>query len=326
MTPLNGHDDVPPVAHRQHGVFTRAQALDTGYTRRQIDRRIRSGVWRRVVGRAFAHRDTPIDAWVLASAAWSSRPGCIVVGKVAAALHGIVVELDGTVDVWTDVRGDHGQRGMRARRVRLRDDEVVTLDTSDVGAGRLTTVSRACADTIRWENRRVARNALAWARSRERVTADELRQHVAAEPRTRGNPQLTTFVGFCETGAMSADEDRAHSLLHTFRFTGWRADVPLPDARRPVARADIYFDEERLDVEIDRPETHAHRADADRVRDERLLRLGIATHRIQAADIVADEHRVVDELHAVLDERRRDLGLPPDRRGRSVQPRIRWDS
>lgn len=325
MAPPLDTSPVPTIAHLQHGVFTRAQALADGFTRRQIDHRVRVGVWVRVAGRALAHRDTTIDAWVLAHAAWVSRPGCIVVGKVAASIHGIRVELDGTVEVWTDTPGDHGMRGISARRVRLSDDEVITLGTVDGAPARVTNVARSCADTFRWEGTVVARNALAWARSRERITADALREDVAAQPRTRENPQVREFIGHCETGAMSADEDRAHAILHTHRLTGWRADVPLPDARRPVARADIYFDEERLDVEIDRPATHGGRAVEDRRRDERLLQLGIATHRIQANRLVNDDHQVVTELHDVLDSRRRELGLPPQRRGRIAHGRYEWE-
>lgn len=297
---------IPAVAHLQHGVFTRAQAIADGFTRRQVDHRVRTGLWVYVVGNALAHRDAPIDAWSLACAAWLSRPDCIVLGKVAAALHGVRVELDGTVEIWTDAPGDPGPARITPRRVRLRDDEIVDVATVDGRPGRATTVARSCADTFRWTPHVVGRNALAWARSREMVTGDELVADVAAQPRTRGNPQVKRFIGYCETGAMSSDEDRAHAMLHEYGFTGWRADVPLPDDRAPVARADVYFDEARLDVEIDRPETHAHRREEDRIRDMRLRALGIATHRIQADDLARTPARVAERLREVVEARLRE--------------------
>lgn len=291
---------VPTVAFQQRGVFTRTQALADGFTRRQVDHRITRGLWTRTVGRGLVLGSTEIDAWVLAVSAWVTRPGCIILGKVAAALHGVRVPLDGTVEIWTDAPGDRGPLGIQPRRVRLDTSDVVEVMAVDGTPGRIARRERACADLFRWEPTVQARNALAWARSRELITGDELLADVAGQPRTRGNPQARRFADHCSTGAMSVDEERAHELLRTHGFTGWEADVPLPDARRPVARADIYFAEARLDVEIDRVETHGARFYEDRERDNRLLAHGIAVHRITSIDIEERPREVAVALRRTL--------------------------
>ena len=49
------------VAVAQHGVFTRAQAIAAGFGAAQIERRVRAGVWVRVLPRVYRHAATPVS-------------------------------------------------------------------------------------------------------------------------------------------------------------------------------------------------------------------------------------------------------------------------
>lgn len=63
---------------RQHGVISRAQALEAGATRHQIDRRLSSGEWIPLSRGVFRHQ--------LAAATWEARliAACLAVGGVAS--------------------------------------------------------------------------------------------------------------------------------------------------------------------------------------------------------------------------------------------------
>jgi hypothetical protein len=82
------------VACAQHGVFSRAQAIDAGLTRAQIDRRARSGVWLRALPRVFRNAAAPLTplARLWASVLWAG-PGCALSHCTAA----LVWRLDGVV-------------------------------------------------------------------------------------------------------------------------------------------------------------------------------------------------------------------------------------
>ena len=92
---------IPPVARRQLGVFTSAQARDAGMSRRQVDYRIATGSWKRIVGRGLVLSDEDVTPRCLGVAAWLTRPGSILLGPAAAAFHGAPIPALSTVDVRT---------------------------------------------------------------------------------------------------------------------------------------------------------------------------------------------------------------------------------
>ena len=117
---------VAAVAAGQHGAFSRSQAAAAGLSAAQIDRRVRSGVWTRVLPRVYRHSATPESDLLLWSAAvlWAGR-GCALSHTTAAALWRIAGEpFDATELVVPKVRAPEA-RGVIVHRVG-------TLDAGDV--------------------------------------------------------------------------------------------------------------------------------------------------------------------------------------------------
>ena len=81
------------VAVVQHGVFTRAQAMASGFSASQIERRVRARAWERVLPGVYQHAATPAST---ARAYWAAvlwaGPECALSHASAAAIWRIHVE------------------------------------------------------------------------------------------------------------------------------------------------------------------------------------------------------------------------------------------
>jgi len=294
----------PPVARRQLGVFTSAQARATGMSRRQIDYRIANGVWKRIVGRGLVLSEEDVTPRSLGVAAWLTRPGSILLGPAAAAFHGAPIPTLSTVDVWTDRPGDDLGGGIRPRRVRLDRSEVATVPSLGLPSAFVAARERAFVDALAWLPLDDARDLLAWLASRDFLSRDELRSRLTAQPRARGNAQVRRLLDLTARGAHSHAEGCAHDLLDAAKITGWEADAPVRDVHgRLVGRADVLFTAQRVIIEIDDRRAHADRFQQDRTRDNRLAAAGYLVLRFTYADIVQRPDETVRTIRAVLSER-----------------------
>lgn len=108
---------VPEAAHGQGGVFTRQQALDEGWTPRQVRRRTESGTWRRLAGKALVHRTLQPDALAWAWAVGVTWPDAVVSHRTAALLHGFPMPPtpEGRPEEAHSHPGDDGARSGSAR-------------------------------------------------------------------------------------------------------------------------------------------------------------------------------------------------------------------
>lgn len=295
---------VPPVARRQRGVFTRAQAYDAGLSRRQVDHRLSSGAWHRLVGTGQAAASAPVSASMLGIAAWLTRPGAVLLGPVAAALHGAPVPPPGVVDIWTPRRGDDVFGGIRPRRVRLEPWEVVRVTTASGASVHAACRERAFVDALAWMPAGDARDLHAWLASRELITPEDLEGRLVAQPRARGNAQVRTIRDRTARGAQSRAEDLAHDLLDGAGIRGWQADVPVTDDLGIIGRADILFPVERVVAEIDGRAAHGDRFQDDRARDNRMSAAGYLVLRFTYDDLTRRPRETVRTLRAVLASRR----------------------
>ncbi len=130
-------------ARRQAGAFTRSQALSFGFSARQIDGRLASAAWSRVLTSIYVANAAPITwlTWAWAGVL-SAGPDGAVMGTSAAALRGwlpqtwpIVVALP------TDTR-----RRWPVAKLRLARLELPTSDVTKVGGLPVTTRLRTAAD------------------------------------------------------------------------------------------------------------------------------------------------------------------------------------
>lgn len=294
----------PPVARRQLGVFTSAQARATGMSRRQIDYRIAIGVWKRIVGRGLVLSEEDVTPRSLGVAAWLTRPGSILLGPAAAAFHGAPIPTLSTVDVWTDRPGDDLGGGIRPRHVRLDRSEVAAVPSLGLPSAFVAARERAFVDALAWLPLDDARDLLAWLASRDFLSRDELRSRLTAQPRARGNAQVRRLLDLTARGAHSHAEGCAHDLLDAAKITGWEADAPVRDVHgRLAGRADVLFAAQRVIIEIDGRRAHADRFQQDRTRDNRLAAAGYLVLRFTYDDIVQRPDETVRTIRAVLSER-----------------------
>src|SRR6478609_8769803 len=89
--------DVPHIAHRQAGAFTRRQASDEGVSRHATRRRLLSGRWVLLLGEVLVARETLVTPTTRAWAAHLATGG-VVSHHTAGALHGLVKD-DGSLHV-----------------------------------------------------------------------------------------------------------------------------------------------------------------------------------------------------------------------------------
>jgi hypothetical protein len=80
---------VDDLARRQHGTFSRRQVAESGGSHRVIERRLASGAWIQLCPGVYALPSHPPSWHRQLKAAELSRPGAVVSGRAAVALHGL---------------------------------------------------------------------------------------------------------------------------------------------------------------------------------------------------------------------------------------------
>lgn len=228
------------------GVFVREDAYAAGMTRRQVDHRLARGTWRYLVGRAITHHDLRVDARTALLAVSVARSGSVVLGRYAAALHGLPVALAGPVDVHLGKAGGSVPAGFRGRFVTIDDDALRTY-------GRATWVTsprRSYLDALAWMPLDEARSALAYLLTHRRLTGADITERLERSPRARGNVQLRWLLERVADGALSEAEEVAHRLLRRSRIDDWEANGTIAVGGKRYA-CDVLFRRERLAVEID---------------------------------------------------------------------------
>jgi very-short-patch-repair endonuclease len=289
--------EIPEVAKRQGGTFSRMQAYDEGWSERQVRRRLASGRWKVVGGKALGAKDLDLDAWALAYAVVLSWPGAVVSHQVAAGLRGWPVKLGivGTATV------PHA-RGLAARGLRAYRSELADVDMSRFRGLRVTTERRTAVDllgTLPWDQ---SRNLWAWLVTRQVVTAAQLEASVDARAGKHGVSQLRRLIAASSTGSLSAAEDRLHQLLGAAGIDGWRANVPIRVGGRIVAVVDVLFESHRLVIEVDGWRSHGDREafQRDRTKQNRLVAHGYTVLRFTWEDLTARPADVVREIRRCL--------------------------
>ncbi len=254
-------------ARRQHGVFTRRQALAAGFTHQAIKTRLTNGSFVRVLRGVYRFGAAP-RSWkqdVLAVVIWA--------GDDAVASHGTAAKLwrfpvaPAWVEITVPARRDPPNRNIRIHRGRVPAKEIVDgiavttaartlLDIADrVDAGPLETmiddaIARRIATTasLEWE--------LAMSGGSGRYGSARFRKALAH-----------LRDGHCE----SPLENKVLRVLLA-------AGLPLPlrqyEIRDPAftARVDFAYPDAKVAIEVDSYEYHSSRTrfDDDRRRDARL--------------------------------------------------------
>ncbi|MGX6448550.1 type IV toxin-antitoxin system AbiEi family antitoxin domain-containing protein [Patulibacter sp. S7RM1-6] len=288
------------LAAQQHGVVSRAQLLELGFSRSAVDRAVRSGDLRMVHAGVYALGPGPAS-WRgrLMAAVLAAGPGAAVSHRTAAQLHGLLPGGTGPVHVVTPRRGPRraGVRGHRARGLRPAD--VTVVDGIPV-----VSVARALLDLA--ADGRPGEVERAWRR------ADELRvldARAVAAVLVRGRRGAATLRRVARDAAHGAFSELTRSDLEVLFLEISRiGGIPAPAVNAPMELAgrsvllDAVWWAERVVVELDGWETHGTRAafESDRRRDAELLRAGFRVVRFTRARVVLEPVVVAATLRDVL--------------------------
>lgn len=276
---------------RQDGVLTLRQALGTGLSQDAVDRRVRSGHWRRcargvyfVDDRAFTH------AARIRAAVFGYGPRATASGLAAAWWHSLTRFAPDVVEV--TIPREQRRSHLPSTRLRRRDlaaSDVVERHGLQVTALPLTVVEAAV--------RRGGGPTILDA-SLQRHT--DLRALWAAHLRNtgrHGSPAARLLLQAADGGARSEAERLLLRLLRAARITGWRANHPVAGYV-----VDVAFLAARVAVEVDGLAFHSDSDDfdADRVRQNAISLAGWQVLRFTWLDLTEHPQRVLATIrHAI---------------------------
>jgi very-short-patch-repair endonuclease len=280
----------------QHGVVSRAQLLDLGYSRTGIKRRLDKRRLHRVHRGVYAVGHTRLTArgrWM--AAVLACGPGALLSHLDAAALHDLRRIGSGRVHVTAP--GRHNLPGIRCHwaRAPLHPD-----DSDEIDGIAVTSLARTYLDIAeRLTLQRLIEALEAGERQNKldigavRAVMDRSPGRLGRRPLTNALDQLGDDPAWLQSGAETAFRDlvRAHGL-------------PEPEYNVSVEGevVDAVWRAHRLVVEVDGWNYHRGKrsfAD-DRRRDRALVRAGWRVVRFTAADVFFAPDAVAAELSELL--------------------------
>ncbi|MGH3097602.1 MAG: DUF559 domain-containing protein [Streptosporangiales bacterium] len=286
------------IARRQHGVFSRDQALASGMTPYRIRTELAAGRWTEPVSRVYVVAGTPGTVMTSIWAAFLCCGDAVVSHVSAAFLHGFDVPAEPvwlTVDPSRDIR----RYGPHVVRARLEPDEVVRHRGLPI-----TAVRRAVFDCLTILPFRQALDMLDRAVQRQVCDLDSVADHARSMFGRPGAPQLRRLLRHAARDAHSEAERQLHALLRKAGIVGWSANVRLHDSvGRLLGVADVVFADARLVIEVDGRRWHSaegNRFQRDRTRQNALVQAGYRVLRFTWDDLMHRPAYVVSTVKRML--------------------------
>ena len=293
------------IADRQGGIFSRRQALDSGYTPRQVADRLADRRWERIRHGQYAEsldldglpawdRDRIRHVRAIHAVINSLRVGKVAVSHQSAiAVHGLPLwGLD--LDLVHVTRLDDAPGGVVAG-VQHHLGVVAPADLAVVGDLALTTVARAVVETACTTSFEAA-VVLADAALRGVVTTEELERVLAMIEFWPGGPMARAAVRFASPLSESVGESRLRVLMHQHGLPTPMLQSEFYDAEGFVARVDFHFPTEGTVVEFDGLLKYAGGSPTvlvrEKRREDRLRALGLQVVRAEWADFNRPAHLV----------------------------------
>ena len=232
---------------RQQGLITRSQALSTGLSRRQVDGRLASSEWRRLMPTVYA----PAELF----ATWHQRviAACLWAGENAAASHATAAHLLGFpgfpregIEICTPRRLVRAGIVVHQRSLRPRD--VVRVDRIPVTSVPRTLVDVAAACSLERLETAVDNVLVRGLTTKDRLQA-ELDGRLRAVP---GSAPLRRVVeSYTHAPIESPLERKFLRLLRAAGLPEPEVQYPIYDGDRFLARVDFAYPELRLAIEVD---------------------------------------------------------------------------
>ncbi len=280
-------EDLAAVARTQRGVISRDQMRDLGVTDTWIAERIEEKILRRVLPEvyAFGHGELTREAMQHA-AVMSGGEGAALSHRSAAAFWGLIRKDGARPDII--VMKDRGVAGdlIDAHRCRLFEEDVI-----ETGGMRVTLPMRTLVDLSEVVGEADLAAAFNQALMRELFNRPVLDRLIVQAFGRHGLKPLRKILQSLQGGpedVRSRGEWRARQLLIDAGVGKPRmnAAIALGDGRYRFA--DLYFDDVKLDIEIDGPHHRLPHVQAeDAVRTAELRPLGVTVDRYP--DTILDE-------------------------------------
>jgi very-short-patch-repair endonuclease len=296
---MRSHEGLADLAERQHGVVSRRQLLQLGFSKSAIGRssiadrlrRVHRGVY--AVGHARLSDHGRCFAAVLACG-----DGAVLSHGSAAWLLGLQGVCPRPVEVTIPAHG-HRRRGIWSHRTKA----LGPMDREVVDGIPTTSRARTYLDLAQVKSIRSLESMLERAERQGRLDLSAIDAILADH---RGDPGTGRLL---EATAIYRDPAffRARSE-RLFRTLIRKADLPPPAMNTVIAglEIDAYWEAERFAVEVDGWGTHRTRAafERDPLRQEDLLLAGISSIRITARRIEREPAEVARRLAKHLASRR----------------------
>jgi Transcriptional regulator, AbiEi antitoxin/Protein of unknown function (DUF559) len=278
------------LAEEQHGVLARSQLLEAGLSPRTIRRRIEAGRLHRIHREVYAFgrkRLSQRGRWL--AAVFACGDGAVLSHRSAAAIWGL---MEWRTPEVTAPRGRQRQ-GIAIHECGIHPKERTTIDRIPV-----TTVARTLLDLAE----RVNGRTLKWAfEEADRRSLLDPRALEAVYARGLGRRGLKPFRLAIEEARLpdseSPLEDRVLELCHDY-------NLPMPETNVTVLdrEVDAFWPKQKLMVEADSFEFHAHRAafERDRARDAAMQVAGYRVLRLTHRRLETEPAKVAAELRHLL--------------------------
>jgi very-short-patch-repair endonuclease len=276
---------------RHDGVLTLAQAQQAGLSRHTVNRRVRSGQWRRCSPGVYFVDDRPFsDAARVRAAVWGYGPEAAASGLAAAWWHGLTRYSPADIEVTVPRASHHPHReGVRMRRRDLAGGDVIERGGLRVTELALTVVEAAARS-------RKGAVLMDSALQRHVELRDLWRAHLRTKGR-HGSPVARRLLQAASDGAHSEAERLLVKLLRAAGITGWQTNCSVGGYK-----VDVAFSRTKVAVEVD---GWAFHSDAevfvkDRNRQNRIALLGWQVLRFTWLDLTEYPQRVIAEIrHAI---------------------------
>lgn len=292
------------MATQQHGVVSIRQLESLGYTRSTITREVRASRLHHVHRGVYAvgHERLSWQGHCLA-AVLANSPRAVASHFSAGWLWGLLLNRPGGKFHITAPTRRHSKPQFKVHRAVLAAEDrdlvegipITSLARTQLDLAAEVSVDRVCRFLARSE-----KNQTLDLRTLE-STLDRCGNH-------HGRHTLNTALDVYRP-------DRAttrSSVERRFRDLAREAGLPPPSMNYVVGgyELDAYWPDERFAVELEVYETHGDRAsfEADPVRHEELLLLGIESIRVTGPRLEREPGTVIERVRTLLERRRRPAG------------------
>lgn len=276
---------------RHDGVITVAQARGVGLSQDAVERRIRSGHWRRCSRGVFFVEDRPFtDAARIRAAVWGLGAHAAASGLAAAWWLDATQFAPDAVEVTVRRVSNHTRRpGVRIRRRDLDETDIIERDGLRVTALALTIIEAAV--------RRGGGPKLMDSALLRHVELQELWTAHLRNKGRHGSPRARLLLQAAADGTRSAAERLLARLMNAAGIKGWLADYPIAGYK-----ADFAFTGPKVAIEVDGLAFHSD-SDAfnrDRKKQNAIMLAGWKVLRFTWLDLTEYPERVIAEIRQAL--------------------------